>query len=173
MKKTLVAAALAGSLLLAGCEKTEEKVEAPDVPIEDLVYQLSADELNAQYATITSEKLTIIDEKGKETIYDITDEPFFVSIAPYVNKTHTCAVHNLIGCQGEMPNQEFHVQIKDEKGNLVLDETKQSFSNGFIDLWLPRDQKLSVTITQKEKTGTATIGTFKEDKTCITTIQLQ
>ncbi len=51
-----------------------------------------------------------------------------------------------------MANKEFDVYIEDKEGNVILDETVKSQSNGFIDLWLPRDKTYSVTIKQGEKT---------------------
>lgn len=76
------------------------------------------------------------------------------------------------GCQGEMMEEEFDVYVEDAEGNVVLDDTLKSLKNGFIDLWLPRDKTFQVTINHKGKAVTSQISTFKEDATCITTMQL-
>ena len=42
-----------------------------------------------------------------------------------------------------MIEEEFDVYIEDMKGNVIIDETMKSQSNGFIDLWLSRDKNVS------------------------------
>lgn len=122
-------------------------------------------------ASITSHKL-LVKENGKETTFELPSEEFFVSIAPFVTTTHTCAIHSLTGCQGELVNKDFEVFIEDEDGNVVVDETMTSLENGFIDLWLPRDKKFQLKISHDGKAVEANISTFEGDNTCITTMQL-
>ena len=62
--------------------------------------------------------------------------------------------------------------IKDEEGNTVLDKEIKSLKNGFIDLWLPRNQTFQVEIEYEGKIAKSTISTFEGDNTCITTMQL-
>lgn len=57
-------------------------------------------------------------------------------------------------------------------GNVIVDETITSPENGFIDLWLPRDQEFNVTITHEGKKAEAVLTTFEGDFTCIATMQL-
>lgn len=123
-------------------------------------------------AFITSEQLIVTDSSNKSTTYDLPKDEFFVSIAPYVKNTHPCATHSLTGCQGELTEQEFKVYIKDTEGTVIVDETMKSQSNGFIDLWLPRDKEYSVTIEQDGIKAKAELSTFKTDNTCVTTMQL-
>lgn len=78
----------------------------------------------------------------------------------------------MTGCQGEMVDEEFDVYIEDMEGNVILDQTLKSPSNGFIDLWLPRDNTYRVTIAHDGKTAESEFSTFEGDNTCITTIQL-
>lgn len=78
----------------------------------------------------------------------------------------------MTGCQGELTEQEFSVYIEDTDGNMIVDQTMKSQSNGFIDLWLPRDKKYSVTIEQDGVKAKAELSTFKSDNTCVTTMQL-
>ncbi|RDU37630.1 hypothetical protein DRW41_07245 [Neobacillus piezotolerans] len=78
----------------------------------------------------------------------------------------------MTGCQGELANEEFSVYIEDEKGNAVINETVKSLANGFIDLWLPRNQTYNVKIDYSGKTVEAELSTFDNDPTCITTMQL-
>jgi len=78
----------------------------------------------------------------------------------------------LTGCQGELADKEFDVYIEDTEGNVILDEKVKSQANGFFDLWLPRDKSYQVKITYDGKVSESEIATFKDDGTCITTMQL-
>ncbi len=71
-----------------------------------------------------------------------------------------------------MVEEEFDVYIEDMDGKVIVDEKIKSQANGFIDLWLPRDQKYTVLIEHNGKKAEAEISTFKNDNTCITTMQL-
>jgi len=78
----------------------------------------------------------------------------------------------LTGCQGEFKSEEFNVYIEDTEGNVILNETLKSQPNGFIDVWLPRDKEYRTKIEHGGKTVEAELSTFKNDPTCITTMQL-
>ncbi len=78
----------------------------------------------------------------------------------------------MTGCQGEIVNEEFDVYIEDMEGNVILDETLTSLSNGFINLWLPREKAYRVTIAYDGKMVESELSTFEGDNTCITTMQL-
>lgn len=71
-----------------------------------------------------------------------------------------------------MVEEEFNVYIEDMDGKVVVDKTLKSQPNGFIDLWLPRDQKYQVTIEHNGKQVESEISTYENDATCITTMQL-
>src|SRR5690606_37954498 len=141
--------------------------------IKQLVHDYSVRKLTAQSASITSRQLIVTDHNSKKTSYALPEDEFFVSIAPFVDSTHPCAIHSLSGCQGEMTDKEFHVSIEDQEGKVIVDQTMRSMANGFIDLWLPRDQRFKVKITHAGKTAVSTLSTFDGDNTCITSMQLK
>lgn len=171
MKKgLLVALGLLLSLMLVACSSNEPNEEGTQ-DIKETVHEYSVGSFEDVTASITSHELIVADN-GKETSFDLPSEEFFVSIAPFVEVTHECAIHSLTGCQGELVEKDFDVYIQDEEGNVVLDETIASLENGFIDLWLPRDQTFQVKIEHEGKTVESEISTFKGDNTCITTMQL-
>lgn len=145
---------------------------AGDAEIKQLIAEYSAGVFLNHSASITSTELVVTDGNEKKFTYDLPDEEFFVSIAPFVNSTHPCAIHSLTGCQGELANKDFQVYIEDTEGNVVIDDTLQSLSNGFIDLWLPRDKTYRITITYDGKVAESEFSTFEGDNTCITTLQL-
>lgn len=166
--KTLIL--LAFTIVFLGACGSETKEDIED--IKSLVHDYTVDNLQAESASITSKELIVDEGNNEQKVYELPDEEFFVSIAPFINETHPCEIHSLTGCQGELVEEDFDVQITDSSGEVILDETKKTEANGFIDLWLPRDDTYIVKITQNNKTTEAKISTFEGDDTCITTMQL-
>lgn len=162
------------SLLLVACSKgsVKENNHNESVNIKQLVEDYTVGNVDATAASITSKELIVTETDGKETVYDLPADEFFVSIAPFVDETHPCDIHSLTGCQGELANVDFDFYIEDEAGNVVVNETLNSEANGFIDLWLPRDQTYQVKVTYDGKEVESEISTFDNDGTCITTMQL-
>lgn len=78
----------------------------------------------------------------------------------------------MTGCQGELVEEEFEVYIQDTDGNVIINETMKSQSNGFIDFWLPRNKTYQVKIKHDGKMVESEISTFEGDNTCITTMNL-
>ncbi len=104
----------------------------------------------------------ILEEKGM----------FYLSIAPYMNKTHPCGSHNLVTCRGEMVNQAFDVLVMNDQGDVIINETISTLSNGFMGIWLPKDMKGTITIKQGNYLATGLIETTKGSPTCNTTLKL-
>ncbi|WP_054955228.1 CueP family metal-binding protein [Paenibacillus dakarensis] len=173
MKKgLLVVSGLLLSLVTAACSNdTGSQNAAVPEDIKEKVHSYSVGSFETVNASITSHELIVTDQ-GKETTFDLPEDEFFVSIAPFVESTHECAIHSLTGCQGELVEKSFDVFIQDEEGTVVMDETITSLENGFIDIWLPRDRTYQVKIEHDGKTAESEISTFKDDNTCITTMQL-
>ncbi len=122
---------------------------------------------------ITSEKIIAEDKSGKNVEIPLQNE-FFVSIAPWETFTHECSNHVPTGCLGELVQVPVHINITNKKtGEVLKDESIVTQKDGFIDLWLPRNEVFSVTITKDGKTAQEDIGTRKNDKTCITTMKLK
>ncbi len=157
-------------LFSGGDKKTAHHENSKD--IKQLVQDYSMRKITAQSASITSQQLIVTAEDSAKTTFDLPEDEFFLSIAPFVENTHPCEIHSLTGCQGEMVNQEFDVRVVDQEGNTVLDQKMNTQSNGFVDLWLPRDKTYRVTFEHEGKTAESEISTFKDDNTCITTMQL-
>lgn len=45
--------------------------------------------------------------------------------------------------------------------------------NGFIDLWLPRNQEFSVKMTDGDLETEEVLSTYEDSRTCITTMQFK
>ncbi|MEW9109762.1 MAG: CueP family metal-binding protein [Cytobacillus gottheilii] len=171
-KAIILGMALVAAAIIFLVSNVEYEVKEGTIDIKELVKDYSTSDMGKDSASITSHDLIVAKSDGSEHSYELPKDEFFVSIAPYLNETHPCSLHNLTGCQGEMANEEFAVYIEDEEGNAVVDEVMKSQDNGFIDLWIPRDQTYKISIAYKGKKADSTISSFKGDDTCITTMQL-
>jgi hypothetical protein len=76
-------------------------------------------------------------------------------------------------CQGELPETEFNVRAVDQAGNVLLDKPVSTLKNGFMELWLPRDRTINLTVEAQNRSASAVITTFDDSDTCITTMQLK
>lgn len=73
-------------VLLPGCSSTTSEI-ANNTNIPELVDDYSTGRIQENSASITSEELIIITDEG-EIVHELTNEDFFVSIAPYLTQTH-------------------------------------------------------------------------------------
>lgn len=120
---------------------------------------------------LTSKALLVGDGTQQYEI-PLSGDKFYVSVAPYINKTHRCVDHSLSGCRGEMVKQPFHVKVTDEKQQVIMDKDISSYENGFFGLWLPRNQAMQIEVTQPGYIGKEVISTNDDSQTCITTLRL-
>lgn len=68
-------------------EETSSKENEPE-NIKQLVNDYSAGNIQAKSVSITSHQLIVTESDDSKLSYDLSEEEFFVSIAPYVNVTH-------------------------------------------------------------------------------------
>lgn len=76
-------------------------------------------------------------------------------------------------CQGEMAQKVFAVKGVDQNGEVLVDGRVETLSNGFMELWLPRNRKITLTIQYQNARARGLIETFDTSDTCITTFQLK
>lgn len=93
MKRKTLAVTLLSAIVLAACSGENANVDnsAKEIETENvkqLVSDFSLRNITDQTASITSQQLIVTDSEEKESVYDLSGEDFFVSIAPYVNETH-------------------------------------------------------------------------------------
>ncbi|HLR55882.1 MAG TPA: CueP family metal-binding protein [Actinomycetales bacterium] len=123
-------------------------------------------------ASIRADEIVFITDDGEMELAMPEDE-FYVSIAPFRENTHPCTFHSLTTCQGELTGEDFQVEVKTDAGEVILDEQRTSFQNGFIGLWLPRDITGTITITDDAgQAGQVEFATDSGGATCITTLQI-
>ncbi len=127
---------------------------------------------NHYIASISGTELKII--TAKETYsFLVPHDLFYLSIAPYIQSTHACSIHNLTTCRGELKNKVFDVEIRDLANNLVISRSVVSEDNGFAGIWLPRNMEGSITVYYQGLISTRPISTFDDSFTCLTTLELR
>ncbi|WP_435300396.1 CueP family metal-binding protein [Timonella sp. A28] len=136
--------------------------------------QAVADRPSDLRASIRPTGLLLIDQDNGEATLPMPDDEFYLSIAPYVSQTHECHFHSLTTCRGELGNKDITLTIVDDAtGKTLVEQTTQTFDNGFVGVWLPRDIDATVTVESEGKSATTQISTHgDEDATCLTTMKL-
>jgi len=128
----------------------------------------------ALLASVQPGQLVVTDDRGREAELPMPEGEFYLSIAPYEQSTHDCHFHSLTTCLGELQNESVAVRVVDDAtGEALVDDTRSTFDNGFVGVWLPRGIEATVTIEHGALTGTAHISTAgPDDATCLTTLRL-
>ncbi|MBM4764595.1 hypothetical protein GNT69_20270 [Bacillus sp. B15-48] len=93
MKIKILAVTILVAIVLAACSagNTNDGNSAQEIEtenIKEVVRDYSEGNIKNQSASITSQKLIVTDSEKGELTYDLPEDEFFVSIAPYVNQTH-------------------------------------------------------------------------------------
>lgn len=141
--------------------------------IERLYTMPVADRPAGLIASVQPDALVLTDDQERETQLPMPEDEVYISVAPYRNQTHDCYFHSLTTCLGELANAEVQVTLTGDDGEVLVDEVRQTYDNGFIGLWVPRGIDATLTIEHEGQTGTETISTMNEDDpTCITTLQM-
>lgn len=182
------ALAAAAGLVLAACSTGA----APAPPADDLladhglggldaaqiVDRLDATTLDDRpadlIASVQPDALVLSDDGSRETRVPMPDDAFYVAAAPYRAQTHDCHFHSLTTCVGELRGEEVTVTVTDDAtGEVLVDETRRTFDNGFVGLWLPRDVDATLTVEHDGDTATADLSTRgTDDPTCLTGLRL-
>ncbi|MCF7925355.1 MAG: CueP family metal-binding protein [Candidatus Izimaplasma sp.] len=176
MKRLLLAFTVLTVILLSGCQTNTDSLA--DLGLDNLSSKAILDGLADGSITPDGYAVSVYDDElvviaDDERFYlDMPEDQFYLSVAPFIDQTHECLYHSATGCRGEMKDETFHISLISDSGTVIMDETITSQSNGFIDLWLPRDIEGTLTITYNDLSTSKTITTYTDDKTCETTMQL-
>jgi hypothetical protein len=76
-------------------------------------------------------------------------------------------------CQGELVQTKLNVKAVDQSGTVIMDKPVSTLRNGYMELWLPRNRIINLTISGLNRSATDVITTSDSSDTCITTMQLQ
>jgi len=122
---------------------------------------------------VTSEAVVFKFPSGEQKSVALPARQMVIAIAPYVNQTHPCKTHFMSGCQGELANTPVSVLVKNQAGKTVINRTVKTLPNGFLELWLDRNQTYQVTLKSGGKSTSGTLSTQAGSDTCVTTLKLQ
>jgi hypothetical protein len=123
-------------------------------------------------ASIRPDKL-VVTHGTQEVNLDIPADRFYLSVAPYVNRTHDCFYHSLTTCKGELAGKAVQVKIVDTtSGKVLVDETTTTFDNGFVGFWLPRNIEGTLRMASDGRVAETKITTGSDAPTCLTTLRL-
>ena len=125
-------------------------------------------DVNKVTSWTTSKEFHFTFADGTKTVIPMPADRMVVSLAPYIMKTHPCRDHTPSSCRGELPNAPVEVLAVGADGTVILEVKTTTLPNGFVDLWLPRNMKIDVTLKARGMTATVQVGTFDSDKTCYT-----
>ena len=147
-------------------------LEAPQI-INTLDTMPVADRPDDLIASVQPTELVLTSSDEGLATMPMPDDQFYLSVAPYNTSTHPCQFHSLTTCRGEMATEEVHVTVTDTAtGDILIDEPRTTYDNGFLGFWLPRDITATLTIDYDDKSATVPIATGDQDLTCLTTMRL-
>lgn len=138
--------------------------------IETLDQQESARPLPVM-GSVRNDQILLSDGVAEEVV-PIEGDEFYLSLAPYETFTHDCYFHNVGTCQGELSQEQVHVTITTDDGEVLVDEDATTYANGFVGFWVPKDEKGTIVVTKDGKTAESRFSSDDEGATCITTLQL-
>lgn len=115
---------------------------------------------------VSYELVTFRDGTQSETLL-LTGDRFYLAIEPYTTNKLQCHSHNPGTLQGELVFEPVQVTITDATGNVLVDETTITHSNGFATFWIPRDITGTVRIVAGSKSGTAHFASDHNAPTCL------
>lgn len=175
-----------GALTLAACSAAPTAPQSANVLaahgldtlngralIERLDAMPVADRPTDLLASVRPDSVIVSDPRGYETAVPLPEGEFYVSVAPYVTRTHGCFSHSLTTCLGELRDAPIRVRATNvADGAVLVDETTRTYDNGFVGLWLPAGTEVDLVVEHDGRTGRATLGTGPDDPTCVTTLAL-
>lgn len=187
IRRKMIVSAVLAALVLAGCATTPEPAPGSEstsaveqwaaLEATELIDQLETLPLDERpqdvLASIRQNEVVVSAADGSREVSVPIQDGHYLSIAPYVDRTHDCFFHSLTTCTGELGNEELTVRIVDDRtGEVYVDETARANDNGFIGFWLPRDVAATVAVTGVGGTAETSVQTGAEDLTCLTSLQL-
>ena len=169
-KKSAILVFVVFIFVLASCNEsnTVSISKYKNLLVKEVVNELDRTNPKGISASINGLKLVMSDENDYAE-FDLPEDEFYLSFAPYINSTHPCANHNLATCRGELTSKKISYEVVDDDGNIILSDTVTTFKNGFYGIWLPRYIDATITVTYNNKVATASISTFDDSDTCLTT----
>jgi len=129
-----------------------------------------------EYPEVTSfvdtKELNISFPNGRNLKILLPENEIYVAIAPYETYTHDCRVHYISSCEAELTESEFFIKLLRDDGTIFREQEIYSLKNGFVELWLPKNEEFDVEINYKDKSCEFVLMTYETSRTCITDAKL-
>ena len=122
-------------------------------------------------ASVQPDELVLV-SATEEKALELPEDLFYLSIAPFVDQTHECHYHSLTTCVGELSEEDVQVTVTDHSGEVLVDEQRTTFNNGFVGVWVPTGTSGTIEIDYADLTGSTEFATDAEAATCLTDLQL-
>lgn len=125
-------------------------------------------------ASVRPEALVLTDDRQREARLPMPADEVYVSVAPYRDSTHECHFHSLTTCRGELADARVRLRLTSDDGTVVLDQTRRTYANGFVGIWVPRGTEGVLTVEHEGRRGAGRISTLDaDDPTCVTTVRVR
>lgn len=168
-------------LAAAGCGGA---APAPTPDLVEQILQLDAEEALALAnewrttrpevsSTLRADSVHFALPEGREASVLLPGDTMVLAVAPYVTGTHPCAIHSISGCSGELADVEMRVIATTVDGTVLFDEIMTAMDNGYIELWLPRNSEIDLTIQAEGREAAGSVTTYDVSPTCIVDFQLK
>jgi len=123
-------------------------------------------------STLTALSVDFVFRNGETVSVPLPAETMVLSVAPYRSATHPCEIHSFSGCSGEMVRADVRVLARTADGTLLIDQTVTTMDNGFVDLWLPRNIRIHLTLESGGEQTAGWVSTYISSATCLTGFRL-
>lgn len=111
-----------------------------------------------------------------QTALNAENDRFYLSIGLYANYTHECYYHNPGTCDAQFKSTPVKYRIQSLNSSFVLENTVKTTDKGWIDYYLPKNQKFNAEFEVQGEgggmRGSGIISTEADARTCISTIKV-
>ncbi|MDG4794067.1 CueP family metal-binding protein [Micromonospora sp. WMMD1082] len=142
------------------------------VEVIDHLDRLGGDQRPADLTASVRPQELVVSRGDEKFSIGLPQDRFYLSVAPYMDRTHDCFYHSLTTCKGELTAQDVQVRIVDQNDRVLVDEVRTTFDNGFVGFWLPRGVAGTLRLSYDGKVGQTAISTGDDAPTCLTTLRL-
>ncbi|MCL4437222.1 MAG: CueP family metal-binding protein [Thaumarchaeota archaeon] len=107
-----------------------------------------------------------------QTALTAEKDRFYLSIGLYANYTHECYYHNPGTCDAQFKSTPVKYRIESLDGSFLLENTVKTTDKGWLDFYLPKNQKYNAEFELQGMRGSGVISTEADARTCISTIKV-
>ncbi len=107
-----------------------------------------------------------------QTAITAEKDRFYLSFGLYADYTHECYYHNPGTCDAQFKSTPVEYRIQSLDGKFLLEGKANTTSRGWLDFYLPKNQKYQAEFKLDGMSGFGIFSTETDARTCISTIRL-